>query len=80
MLFSLFLINVITFLIMQKQLPYGCSEDFRYMVPTIFTSITLLGYIQKDTEKAIIKHSITIIYILIIYSIILADISIFTHI
>lgn len=80
MLFILFIVNIITFLIMQKQLPYGCSEDFRYIVPTIFTSIALLGYIQKDTKKTYIKHSITIIYILIIYSLIFADISIFTHI
>ena len=36
---------------MQKELPYGCSEDFRYIVPTIFTSLTLLGFIQKDTKK-----------------------------
>lgn len=80
-LIIIFIINIISFIIMQIKLPYGCSSDFRYIVPTIITSITLLGYTYKNTKKPIKNNILKLsIFILIILSIIFADISIFINI
>ena len=35
----LYFFNIISFISMNIKLPYGCSMDFRYMVPTIFIGI-----------------------------------------
>lgn len=79
MLVVLIATNIISFLIMQKELPYGCSEDFRYLVPSIFISLTLIGFILKDEKNRVKKQLIMNIYILIIFVLILADIVMFTH-
>lgn len=79
-LFLLLFINIISFIIMQNKLPYGCSEDFRYIVPSIFLILTILGYKYQEETKKIKKLLVIHIYTLIIITLLIANLVIFTNI
>jgi 4-amino-4-deoxy-L-arabinose transferase-like glycosyltransferase len=54
--FLLFITNIISFILMNIKLPYGCSMDFRYIVPTIFVQsfficFELENLMRKNAKK-----------------------------
>lgn len=67
MFFLLYLINIISFVIMNIKLPYGCSMDFRYIVSTIFLgSYFIVKYFQTLENKQNNIESITILLLIIL--------------
>lgn len=69
----LYFFNIISFISMNIKLPYGCSMDFRYIVPTIFIGIYFIGLqlrkIQNEaTNKWIYKILMQISIVLVIAS------------
>ena len=69
----LYFFNIISFISMNIKLPYGCSMDFRYIVPTIFIGIYFIGLqlrkIQNEAKnKWIYKILMQISIVLVIAS------------
>ena len=57
----MFIIQMAMYLISNLTMPYGCTMDFRYIVPTIFTGmmfiiINMLSY--KKDKNSILKSKI----------------------
>ena len=55
-LFLLWITNIISFISMNLKLPYGCSMDFRYIVPTIFVQAIFICFeleniMRKNNKK-----------------------------
>lgn len=55
-LFLLWITNIISYISMNLKLPYGCSMDFRYIVPTIFIQAIFICFeleniMRKDKKK-----------------------------
>lgn len=47
----LYFFNIISFITMNIKLPYGCSMDFRYIVPTIFIGIYFIVLQSKKLQN-----------------------------
>lgn len=47
----LYIVNIVSFYIFNIKYPYICTMDFRYIVPTLFTSIILLSNEVKGGNK-----------------------------
>lgn len=58
----LYFFNIISFISMNIKLPYGCSMDFRYIVPTIFTGIYFivlqLKKIKNEAKNRLIYNTL----------------------
>ena len=58
----LYFFNIISFVSMNIKLPYGCSMDFRYIVPTIFIGIYLivlqLKKIKNEAKNRLIYNTL----------------------
>jgi hypothetical protein len=71
----IFLLNIISYLTMNFKLPYGCSMDFRYIVPLLFISLycatNVIEGIKNETIKVFI---LDISFILIFLTFILSNI------
>ncbi len=66
-LFLLFIFNIISYITMNIKLPYGCTMDFRYMVPTLFVGAIFVGFeLEKIQRKNKIKGKVlyNIIFVL----------------
>lgn len=50
-LFLLFIFNILSYITMNIKLPYGCTMDFRYMVPTIFAGAIFVGFELENMRK-----------------------------
>ena len=50
-LFLLYVTNLFSFIIMNLKLPYGCSMDFRYIVPTLFVQAYFICFEFEKNEK-----------------------------
>ena len=55
-LFLLLITNIMSYILMNLKLPYGCSMDFRYIVPTIFIQTFFICFeleniMKKDSKK-----------------------------
>ena len=51
MMFLLYITNVVSFVIMNIKLPYGCSMDFRYIVPVLFVQSFFICFeFEKNTK------------------------------
>lgn len=71
----LLIFNIISYLIMNIKLPYGCTMNFRYLLPTIligalFTNFSLDYYRRKNPklEKILYKILFLITFILLAFS------------
>ena len=64
LLFLLYIFNIISFISMNIKLPYGCSMDFRYIVPSIFVGAyyTYLYtiYMKDKNSKKMLYNTILI--------------------
>lgn len=61
-LFLLWITNIISFILMNLKLPYGCSMDFRYIVSTIFVQAFFICF-ELDNIKNKNKEGIIFIYL-----------------
>lgn len=52
----LFLINLFSYLSINIELPYGCTMDFRYIIPTLFVGFLFIGFELKNIEKSKYKN------------------------
>lgn len=73
----LLIFNLISYLAMNIKLPYGCSMNFRYLLPTIligalFTIFNLDYYRRKNAQLE--KYLYKLIYIITLVLLFLADI------
>lgn len=50
-LFLLFISNIISFIMMNIKLQYGCSMDFRYIVPTLFVQAIFICFELENQRK-----------------------------
>ena len=50
-LFLLFIFNIISYITMNIKLPYGCTMDFRYMVPTLFVGAIFVGFELEKIQR-----------------------------
>lgn len=72
LLIILYVFNIISFLTMNIKLPYGCSMDFRYIVPSIFIGIyfitmhldTIKNKIGKQMQTNFIIESIIVLIVM----------------
>lgn len=68
----LYFFNIISFISMNIKLPYGCSMDFRYIVPTIFIGIYFIGLqlrkIQNEAKNKLIYRTLMQISIVLVVS------------
>jgi len=55
---ELFVFNAVSEMVMVSKLPYGCSSDFRYLIPTLFSSAILLGYNLKEKKSVAVTKMI----------------------
>lgn len=66
----LYFFNIISFISMNIKLPYGCSMDFRYIVPTIFIGIYFIGLqlrkIQNEAKNKLIYRTLMQISIVLV--------------
>ncbi len=63
-LFLLWITNIISFISMNLKLPYGCSMDFRYIVPTIFIQAIFICFeLENIMRKNKKKGNIIFAYI-----------------
>ena len=66
----LYFFNIISFISMNIKLPYGCSMDFRYIVPTIFIGIYFIGLqlrkIQNEAKNKFIYRTLMQISIVLV--------------
>jgi hypothetical protein len=60
MLFLLLITNIIGFISMNLKLPYACSMDFRYIVPTIFVQSFFICFELENLMRKDIKKEKTI--------------------
>lgn len=65
----IWIINLVSYYGFNLQYPYACTMDFRYLVPTIFTGVTLIcialdKFIKNDIIKEIIGCLIMVFCIL----------------
>ena len=67
MLFIVFVSNIISYISMNIKMPYGCTMDFRYLFPALFSAITFIG-IELNNKK---KYNNIVYTILIILQVIL---------
>lgn len=72
---SIWTILIISYLIFVTNLPYACSMDFRYIVPTIFTGMINIIWNLENSEKnkyykLYLYYIITLITLFCIFSII----------
>ena len=71
----MFIFNVISYLVMNIKLPYGCSMDFRYLLPTILIGALFISYMLDNLrrknpklEKNLYKFFFLISFILVAFS------------
>ena len=57
----LFLINLLSYISINLELPYGCTMDFRYILPTLFVGLLFIGFELKNIEKS--KYENIVYYI-----------------
>lgn len=50
-LFLLFIFNILSYITMNIKLPYGCTMDFRYIVPTLFVGAIFVGFELENIRK-----------------------------
>ena len=50
-LFLLFIFNILSYITMNLKLPYGCTMDFRYVVPTLFVGIIFVGIELENVQR-----------------------------
>lgn len=66
----LYFFNIISFITMNIKLPYGCSMDFRYIVPTIFIGIYFIvlqsGKIQNKVKNKLMYKTLMQISIVLV--------------
>lgn len=66
----LYFFNIISFISMNIKLPYGCSMDFRYLVPTIFIGIYFivlqLRNLQNEVKNKLIYENLMQISIVLV--------------
>lgn len=79
MLIYLLIINLISFTIMNIKLPYGCSMDFRYIVPVIFIQGFIICFeLEKMKNKNKAKKIFEVVSIIMIILLIASDYIILT--
>lgn len=66
----LYFFNIISFITMNIKLPYGCSMDFRYIVPTIFIGIYFivlqLRRFQNEAKNKLIYNTLMQISVVLV--------------
>lgn len=67
--FLLYITNIISFILMNIKLPYGCSMDFRYIVPSIFVGAYFIVEYLKSIKKATKREMLELFFV--IFSIVL---------
>ena len=51
-LFSLIVFNLLSYVFTNIKIPYGCTMDFRYILPVLIAGITFIGFeLQKIGRK-----------------------------
>ena len=43
--------NILSYITMNLKLPYGCTMDFRYVVPTLFVGIIFVGIELENVQR-----------------------------
>lgn len=81
----LFITNLICYISMNLRLPYGCSMDFRYLFPAMFSGIILIYFLFENKYKTnkqmrTIKFEYRLIFALFLIMMICADILILAKI
>lgn len=77
-LLILFILNTASYILMNIKLPYGCSMDFRYIVPLLFISLYCLVNVSESIKNKTISDLIRYVSFMIIFiTFILSNIVIF---
>lgn len=57
-LFALWALLMLSFIYFNIKYPFGCTMDFRYIVPTVITGAAFLGLLTASLEKGGIKKAL----------------------
>ena len=71
--FILYIVNIVSFISMNLELPYGCSMDFRYIVSSIFVGMYFIVYYLNSIKQKKAKKNLELFVLIMCFILVLTS-------